>query len=920
VIRLLAPGWLLLVLPLWLLYRGRRATVRTLERRLRLAAVGCLLLVLARPVIRLPAREGIVIAIADRSASMPAGAGRSQQDWIMRLERAMPPRSKLGVIAFAERIAIEQAPQGAGFGGFVGHLDGHATALAGAVETAISLVPAGSAARLLVMSDGLHTGLDPMDPVVTAIARGIPIDFRHQARSAVADTAIIDFEVPASPRPHERIVLTAWIQSPHPGRVVPYRLERDNRLIASGEQPMPGGRARLQFVDTAPASGVMRYTLSIPPAPDDPIPENNVAHALARVEADTLPMLCLTPGDDSGLVSLLQRSGVSVRAMRPHQFDGSLTTLAGYSSVLIENSPAAAIGRSALTGLAAWVRELGGGLMTTGGRQAYGTGGYFQSPLDPVLPVSMELRREHRKFSVAVMLVLDRSGSMSMPAATAGRSKMDLANLGCVEVLDLLSDADALGVLAVDTATHTIVPLMPVGQARARRGDILGIRSQGGGIYVYTGLRAAAAMLAGSDAGARHIILFADAADAEEPGGYVALLEQCRAAGITCSVVGLGSPNDRDADFLRDVAARGGGDIYFTDQAEEIPRIFAQDTLAVTRQAFIEEATPVVPAPGWAMLAREPLDGPPPVGGYNLTYLRPGATLAARLGDEDQAPLLAFWHVGAGRALAFTAEADGADAGAFADWTEAGAFYATGARWAAGEGEAASGFVVRSRLTDGVWTVDLHTDPDHPALLGAAPELAILRAHPGQSPEPETVLFRWTGPYRLTARVPLQGEETVLSAVRMADRASLSLPPVRLPVNPEYAPRDPAEGITRLQRMARATGGMERMEPTAIWSALNTTRPPRGIAPFFMLLAALFLLAAIFERRTGWLSAWRKPRAPIQDHIPTDHDGGDRLRAPVTAWPDQPPPPEQDTAAPKADRPFDPLREAAQRARQRLSR
>ena len=41
----------------------------------------------------------------------------------------------------------------------------------------------------------------------------------------------------------------------------------------------------------------------------------------------------------------------------------------------------------------------------TGGRSSYGPGGYYKSPLEPILPVSMELRNEHRKLSLAMVVV-----------------------------------------------------------------------------------------------------------------------------------------------------------------------------------------------------------------------------------------------------------------------------------------------------------------------------------------------------------------------------------------------------------------------------------------------------------------------------------------------------------------------------------
>src|SRR3954464_6536284 len=129
--------------------------------------------------------------------------------------------------------------------------------------------------------------------------------------------------------------------------------------------------------------------------------------------------------------------------------------------------------------LASWVEGTASGLMMTGGQKSYGPGGYFKSPLDRIMPVSMEMRREHRKMSLAIVVAMDRSGSMAMPAG-GGRTKMDLADLGAVQVLDLLSPMDEIGVIAVDSSPHVIVSLNTVEQNLGQRGRILSIDSMGG--------------------------------------------------------------------------------------------------------------------------------------------------------------------------------------------------------------------------------------------------------------------------------------------------------------------------------------------------------------------------------------------------------------------------------------------------------
>src|SRR5262249_8268302 len=118
------------------------------------------------------------------------------------------------------------------------------------------------------------------------------------------------------------------------------------------------------------------------------------------------------------------------------------------------------------------------------------------------------------------------------------------------------------------------------------RRKILGIQSMGGGIFIYKALSGAAQMLLKAKAGTKHIILFADANDSEEPGAYQTLLAECEKAGITVSVIGLGTERDQDAELLKDIARRGKGRIFFTDKPEELPRLFAQERVGGGAQPF----------------------------------------------------------------------------------------------------------------------------------------------------------------------------------------------------------------------------------------------------------------------------------------------------------------------------------------------
>jgi Mg-chelatase subunit ChlD len=787
---------------------------------------------------------------------MPPGSQSSEKEAIDLVQNGMGSQDALGVVAFGERTAIEQAPQRGEFGGFVNDVGADQSNLADAIDKALSLIPRDATGRVLVLSDGRWTGKDPAGAAARAAMRGIAIDYRSLQRTSAEDVAIDQIDAPGVVSPGESYMITAWVRSPVQ-QDVSFELLRGGQRLAAGTRSMPSGLGRLTFRDQAPEPGTHIYSLRVSAPTEDPVPENNTAKILVGIQGPR-PRLCVTSARASGLVRLLQAGGLNIRAAPPESMGWSLEELSKYSSVLIENVPAEKIGGRGMENISAWVKESGAGFMMTGGKNAYGPGGYFRSQLEPIMPVSMELRQEHRKLALAIVVTMDRSGSMAV-AAGGGRTKMDLANIAAVQVLDLLSPMDELGVIAVDSAAHPIVDLAPVNEAAAIRDQILRIDSQGGGIFIYEALAASAQMLMGAKAGTRHIILFADAADSEEPGRYQELIEKCRLAGITISVIGLGKETDTDADLLRDIARRGGGRIFFTDNPEELPRLFAQDTFVVARSTFLEEQTPIQVTGALVSLTGKQFEAPPSIGGYNLCYLRPEASLAALSVDEYKAPVIAAWQAGAGRALCYTGEADGSYAGAMASWQDVGELFTSMARWAAGDVNTLPGNIMATQeVRNGITIVQLHLDPEREEEPFAdLPVVTTLRGVAGSTPAVERAGMRWITADTLELEVPLRGSETALSTVEVAGVGRLSLAPVSLPYSPEFKPVEAGEGELAMERLARATGGKARTDVAGIWGEIP--RQPRlvDLTPWLVCAAILLILAEVLERRTGMLGRVR---------------------------------------------------------------
>ena len=852
---LLHPIWVLLLIPLIISLRVWQLPSRLLEG-LRIAILCLILLAMCGLAIKLPSRAGTIVVVADRSQSMPPDSETKQKEAIDLIQGAMGSDSNLAVVSFGRVAAVEQSPQSGKFTGFVNEVYGDASDLNGAIEKAIALIPRDALGRVLLLSDGRWTGKDPSGIAAQATARGIPLDYRLMQRASTNDVAISHIDAPETVNPGESFMIAAWIHAPVPSEIS-FELLRGNQRLAAGTRNVPSGLSRLIFRDKAIQAGTHQYTVRIVGTETDPVPENNSAKILVGIEG-VRPILHVTTASDSGLARLLRAGGLEMKTAPPSAYRWSLDELSGYSAVLIENVLADKIGFHGMENIAIWVKETGAGFMMTGGKYAYGPGGYFRSPVEPIMPVSMELRREHRKLSLAIVVAMDRSGSMSMSVG-GGRTKMDLANLATAEVFDMLSPMDEFGVVAVDSSSHIIADLAPVEEGSRVRSDILRIDSRGGGIFIYEALSAAAGMLVKAQAGTRHIILFADAADSEEPGRYRQLLEECRKANITVSVVGLGTSSDVDATLLQDIAYRGNGRIFFTENAQELPRLFAQDTFVVARSTFIDEPTTVRTTGGMVSLAGRQYQIPSPIGGYNLCYIRPDANLATISMDEYKAPIVAAWQAGIGRVLCYTGEADGAHTGPIANWKDVGNFLTSLVRWAAGDSEnLPGGMLLTQNVKDGINMVQLHLDPEREGeVLRELPTVKVLRGVVGETPSVDETKLSWTSADTLAVDIPIHGSETVLTTVEIPGGGNISLPPVCLPYSPEFKPTHTESGLATMERLAKATDGKQRINLGQIWDDLP--RQPRLISlqPWLLIAALLLLLLEILERRTGLLSTRR---------------------------------------------------------------
>ena len=864
------------------------------RKKAALVAAAFAVLAMARPVFPMKERCGTLVVVADRSLSMGDAALKEQEKIIRSLASKRPAAAELAVVSFGRGAAVEQQPSKEGFEGFIQTIGRDGSDLPGALAKAEALGRDGARhSRVLVMSDGL-TDNDG------EAACALPVDTMLQTRPFAHDLAVSRIDASPSVAPGGFVCATAWIYAPETS-TNSYALVCGTNVVARGAMVFREGLTPLVFRDRAEKPGIRRYTLAVSPSGEDPCPENNRATFIVETRGGR-PLLWLYDGVGSPAASVARAAGVNVEVRNAADFECSVEALAGYGGVVLENVPAKHFQPAAMRSLAAFVQELGRGLALTGGDKSFGPGGWYRTAVEDVLPVSLELRQEHRKQTVAMAIVMDRSGSMACGAGSGGRTKMDMANLGAASAIDMLGPMDQVSVIAVDSAPHMVLPLQYASDAKSKRGRVLSIRSEGGGIFVKEGLMAGIRELAKANVAAKHIILFADAADAEEAGDYENYLSKALATGITVSVIALGTQRDCDARLLKLIAKAGHGECYFEDNAAEIPRIFQQDTYLVCKATMETNPAPVKAVSAIRQVSDAAVPAKLIVGGYNVTYRREGSDVAmfALPANDDPAPLLAFRQAGLGRTLAFTGELSGKYSVPLMTSEYGAELTAAIARWTLGEdGASASGFYFERRAVSGGMRVTAVAESDNPlaALSNAGLPLVTIIQREGAGPEKVQGALKWDDAETLSAFVPLSGGETAFPVVILPSGKPFALPPICLPYPGEYRrPADSRAGQRNLARLSESTGGRSLTTADTAWDALPPFRHTVQLAPAIYIVAALILLASVAAARLGWKPVMAKrPSFPMKPEKPGTPGNPERPKTPDK--PVDPEPPENATAA-----------------------
>jgi Ca-activated chloride channel family protein len=650
------PWWLVAAIPVmgtaWLIARqgGRTVPRRQHEAAtwVRLAALSLLVMAAAQPILTRAVDDRSVLFLLDRSASISAGAAADQEEFLLLALTGARADARTAVAVFGRDTRLDSAFTSSRIPAPIRTIpDDSATDLAGALETSASLMPSEGSRRIVLITDLVPTTGDVRPAVRRLADQGVAVDVVELAAARSADALVESVILPAAAREGDLVAITTVVRSNVAGPA--------DLIVGSGDGEQVIGvdlvAGRNEIPVEVPALGTGFLPVAVEVRADfDTRPENNRAEGITRLLGPArVAVVEGVAGEADDLVRAFEAGGMEADLRRSIPSESDLLT---YDAVVLVNVDQP--GADDSQNLAAFVEELGRGLLVIGGDRAYGLGNYHQTQLEAVLPVSSNPDDLIRRQPVAEVLVIDSSGSMGAchcnggTAVDGGVVKTDIARAGAELAIEALTDGDRVGVLTFTSGTDWVIPLAPRSTITDAAGALAGITPDGD-TEISNALEVALAELAGVPEELRHIVLFTDGWDPSD-ANLLPMAREIADAGVTLSVLGTG---EGPGTTLERMAELGGGRFYPGTDLESIPEIFVEETLTVARNLATEGTFfPVLASPS---PVTDDLTSSPPLLGYVLTKAKGSASVVLEVGPGD--PLLATWQRGLGRATAWTSDA-----------------------------------------------------------------------------------------------------------------------------------------------------------------------------------------------------------------------------------------------------------------------
>ncbi|MGE5242692.1 MAG: glutamine amidotransferase [Betaproteobacteria bacterium] len=400
---------------------GGRPRDRALLVALRAAALVVVVACLFRPTLVLraavPQQNFLGILVDDSRSMQIADGGGPRSDFVRSalapdgpLARALAQKFVLRYFRFSsgtDRIATPA------------RLDytGTATRVGQALDRARDELAGLPLAGLVLVSDGADTSTTTLDASLASLkARSIPVFTVGVGRERFArDIQVSRVDAPRTTLKGTSLVVNAVVtEVGYGGQTVPLVVEDEGRIIGTEQVALPpdGGSATVPVHVTASEAGARTFRFRVPPQPGEQVTQNNARDVLVEVR-DQREKILYYEGeprfeakfvlraveDDKNLqVVLLERTAKDKYYRRnvasadelAAGFPKTREELFKYQGVILGSVEADAFTPEQIRMLADFVSRRGGGLLLLGGRRSFAEGGWADTPLADVMPLTIE--------------------------------------------------------------------------------------------------------------------------------------------------------------------------------------------------------------------------------------------------------------------------------------------------------------------------------------------------------------------------------------------------------------------------------------------------------------------------------------------------------------------------------------------------
>lgn len=452
------PGYLTLLIAVPVLFAVLRFSLmdsslgqRLLAALVRGIVVALVILALSDALWLRESTDPAILVVADLSDSVPDDAPEQLQGFLKDLEDQTGYAARAGLLTVASKSELVQpVVSNPDFPDAVEPPETREdTRLADALQVAREIMPHENVNRVVLFSDGNETDGNALDAARRLAARGIKVYTRAYTQEEKPEVLLEDLQVPPEVKRGQSfgINVVAHATQPTTGQ---FALYRDGFKVAEKEIELDEGANTLSFDESNPPDGLVKYELRVT-TPDDFFVDNNVSAGMVSVAGE--PRILLLEGEEREgrhLARALEAENIRVDFRESRGMPGTLEEIAAFDAVIFSDVPATDVSVQQMNLLRTYIEDLGGGFIMLGGEESFGLGGYYRTSIERALPVRMRSEKKKDTPSLAMMLIVDKSGSM-------GGEKIQLAKEAAIATVELLGARDYVGVVAFDGNPQWIV-------------------------------------------------------------------------------------------------------------------------------------------------------------------------------------------------------------------------------------------------------------------------------------------------------------------------------------------------------------------------------------------------------------------------------------------------------------------------------